>query len=177
MKNSMKILMVFFAMMVSVFCNGGKKMDTLKTVPKVDLQKYLGTWYEIARAPNPFEKNCVGVTATYSLMDNGRIRVINACRKKTLDGKQKIAKGKAWVVDKETNSKLKVQFFWPFSGDYWIMELGKNYEYAVVGEPKYRYLWVLCRTPRMDEVLFNAILERVRAQGYDTSGLIKVPQE
>ncbi len=147
-----------------------------QVVEKVDLQRYLGVWYEIARYPNRFERDCVAATATYSLRDDGRIDVLNQCRLKTLDGKPKAARGKAWIVDPATNAKLKVSFFWPFSGDYWIIDLDENYRYAVVGHPERKYLWILSRTPQMDEETYTNILERLRTQGYDPAKLIRVPQ-
>ncbi|HPM76493.1 MAG TPA: lipocalin family protein [bacterium] len=147
-----------------------------QVVKQVDLQRYLGVWYEIARYPNRFERDCVAATAAYSLRDDGKIDVLNQCRRKTLDGKPKAAKGKAWIVDPVTNAKLKVSFFWPFSGDYWIIDLDEEYRYAVVGHPERKYLWILSRTPQMDEETYANILERLRAQGYDPAKLIRVPQ-
>ena len=153
------------------------EVKDMKTVDYVDLNKYLGTWYEIAKYPNWFEKNLVAVTADYSLRDDGKIKVLNAGRKGTLNGEEKKATGKAWIVDKQTNAKLKVQFFWPFSGNYWIVELGSNYEYAVIGEPKRKYLWILSRTPEMDENLYNELLKKIEAHGYDLSKIEKTPQK
>jgi apolipoprotein D and lipocalin family protein len=152
------------------------EMKELKTVDKVDLNRYMGTWYEICRYPQIFEKNLVGVTATYSLMPNGKVRVINAGYKNTLDGKRVQAKGKAKVADKVTNAKLKVTFFWPFYGDYWIIELGENYEYAVVGNPKRTGLWLLSRTPQMDDKLYNSLLQKIEGHGYDLSKIEKPVQ-
>ena len=143
----------------------------LAVVPSVEIDRYLGTWYEIARYPNRFQKECVAVTADYSLRDDGKIRVLNACRKGSPDGPIKRIEGKAWVVDKETNAKLRVQFFWPFWGAYWIIDLGKDYEYAVVGHPKRKYLWILSRTPEMSPELYQAIVERLIEQGYDPGRL------
>lgn len=148
----------------------------LQTVPKVDLARYMGTWYEIAAFPQRFEKGCVASTATYSLRSDGRVTVLNQCRNETLDGKLRNAQGIAWAVDKRTNAKLKVRFFWPFSGDYWIIDLGPNYEYAVVGHPKRTYLWILCRTPQMDNTTYQRILQRLEAQRYDISLLKKTLQ-
>jgi len=125
-------------------------LPPLQVVSYVDLKKYIGTWYEIARFPNRFQEGCVRTSATYTLLQGGKIGVLNQCRKGTLDGEISSAKGKAWVVDKGTNAKLKVSFFWPFSGDYWIIDLGENYDYAVVGHPGRIYLWILCRKPEMD---------------------------
>jgi apolipoprotein D and lipocalin family protein len=148
----------------------------LRTVPYVDLQRYLGTWYEIATIPASFQKNCVAVTATYTLRPDGKIGVLNSCRKFTLDGKEKSVKGKAWVVDQKTNARLKVQFFWPFRGDYWIIELDPDYQYAVVGHPGRGYLWILCRRPQMDESLYTQLLEKITAQGYDAKQIVKTLQ-
>lgn len=150
--------------------------EPLRTVAHVDLQRYLGTWYEIATIPARFQKNCVGVTATYTMRPDGAIGVVNRCRKFTLDGKEKSVKGKAWVVDKNTNAKLKVQFFWPFRGDYWIIELDPDYQYAVVGHPGRNYLWILCRRPHMDEGLYTQLVDKIAAQGYDVNRLVKTLQ-
>jgi apolipoprotein D and lipocalin family protein len=150
----------------------------LQVVPHVDLARYLGTWYEIATIPMRFQKGCTGVTATYSLRPDGDIKVLNECRKDSLDGKYKSITGKAWVVDTTTNAKLKVRFFWPFSGAYWIIELDSlNYQYAVVGHPNRGFLWILSRTPQMDEELYNDLLGRLRnVHGYDVSKLKRTPQ-
>ena len=153
------------------------KMEELKTVDKVDLTRYMGTWYEIARYTQSFEKGLVAVTATYSVLPDGKVRVLNQGHQKTINGKLKTAIGKARVVDTSTNAKLKVTFFWPFSGDYWVIDLGSNYEYAVVGHPSRKYLWVLSRTPVMNESVYNGILDRIKAQGYDVSKLEKIPQK
>jgi apolipoprotein D and lipocalin family protein len=145
-------------------------------VPHVEIERYLGTWYEIARYPNRFQKECVAVTADYSLRNDGKIRVVNACRKGGLDGPVKSIEGKAWVVDRETNAKLEVQFFWPFRGAYWIIDLGKDYDYAVVGHPNRKYLWILSRKPEMEPALYQAILGRLVAQGYAPARLQKTLQ-
>jgi apolipoprotein D and lipocalin family protein len=148
----------------------------LSVVPYVDLTRYTGTWYEIARYPHRFQEGCVGSKATYTLRDDGKISVLNECYEKTFNGKIRSAKGKAWVIDKETNAKLKVSFFWPFSGHYWIIDIGENYEYAVVGHPDRKYLWILSRSPEIDDQLFNNIIEKLKTQSYDTSKLIRTLQ-
>jgi len=148
----------------------------LEVVPHVDLRRYLGTWYEIATIPQRFQKGCVGVTAEYALRNDGDIDVVNTCRQDTLDGKVRSVRGKAWVVDKATNAKLKVRFFWPFSGAYWIIELDPEYRWAVVGHPGRGYLWILSRTPQMDGALYDEIIRRVTAKGYDTSRIKKTLQ-
>jgi apolipoprotein D and lipocalin family protein len=152
-----------------------KERKPLAVVPSVDLGKYVGRWYEIARLPNRFEKKCVSsVTATYKLRPDGNIDVLNECKKAS--GELKKAKGKAKVVDKESNAKLKVTFFWPFYGDYWILDLGANYEYAVVGDESRKYLWILSRTPQIDEALYQKLLAKMANEGFDTSRIIKTQQ-
>ena len=148
----------------------------LTVVPKVEIDRYLGTWHEIARYPNRFQKECVAVTAEYSLRPDGDIRVVNACRKGTLDGEVKEIEGKAWVADSETNAKLRVRFFWPFWGAYWIIDLGEAYEYAVVGHPKRKYLWILSRTPEMSSELYQTVVNRIVKQGYDPGRIEKTLQ-
>jgi apolipoprotein D and lipocalin family protein len=148
----------------------------LETVAFVDLDRYLGTWYEIASYPAWFQRGCTAVTAEYGLRDDGRISVLNSCRKGSLDGKLKRAKGRAKVADTSTNAKLKVSFFGPFWGDYWIIDLDSDYQWAVVGEPKRRYLWILSRTPVMDDALYESIVAKLAAQGYDPSRLRPTPQ-
>ena len=165
-------LVVLFA------CAGSMKQSPpLQVVSHVDLNRYLGTWYEIARIPHRFQEGCFASRATYTLLEDGKIGVLNQCYKGSLQGELSSAKGKAWVVDKETNAKLKVSFFWPFTGDYWIIDLGENYEYAVVGHPSRTYLWILSRTPEMDEALYNRLLDKLQKQSYDTNKLIKSPQK
>jgi len=147
---------------------------SLEVVPYVELEKYLGKWYEIAHLPAKFQEGCNETTATYMLSKNGGISVLNRCTK---DCKMKQAKGKAKVVDKNSNAKLKVTFFWPFYGDYWIIKLGNNYDYSVVGTPNRKYLWILSRTPQMDDNLYSQIIEYVKSKGFDTNKLIKTFQK
>jgi apolipoprotein D and lipocalin family protein len=151
--------------------------EPLKTVSHVDLTRYMGVWYEIARYPNSFQKGCVGSRATYSLMDEGKVAVLNECYDGSFSGKLRSAKGKAWVVDKETNSKLKVSFFWFFAGDYWIIDLADDYSYVVVGHPKRKYLWILSRNKTIEDATYESILRRlVEIHHYDASKLIKTIQ-
>jgi apolipoprotein D and lipocalin family protein len=147
----------------------------LKAVDHVDFARYLGKWYEIARYPNRFEKNCASdVTAEYTRRNDGKITVTNACRK--ADGKGKESKGTAKVVDAKSNAKLKVTFFWPFSGEYWMIDLDPDYKYAVVGEPDRKYLWVLSRTSELAPGVYERILAKVRELGYEPAKLLKTPQ-
>ncbi|HBU70204.1 MAG TPA: hypothetical protein DEE98_07480 [Elusimicrobia bacterium] len=156
---------------------GADRLSELKTVDSVDVARYMGSWYEIAKYPQWFENGLVGVTANYTLLPNGKVRVLNSGYIKDFNGKLKTAKGKAWIVDKKTNAKLKVSFFWPFAGNYWILELGKDYEYAVVGDNSGKYLWILAREPRMDDVLYSELLKRIQEKGFDISKLEKNPQQ
>jgi apolipoprotein D and lipocalin family protein len=137
-------------------------------VPQVDLSRYLGTWYEIASFPQRFQRGCEDTKAVYSLRADGTIEVLNSCFR---NGKTDVAKGKAWVADKATNAKLKVSFFWPFRGDYWIIELGKDYDYAVVAGPSRNYLWILARSSTMDKDLYDAIVGRLKERGFDITKL------
>jgi apolipoprotein D and lipocalin family protein len=114
------------------------------------------------------------VTANYTMRTDGQIEVINRCR--NASGEYATAKGKAKIVDKKTSAKLKVTFFWPFYGDYWILDLGPDYEYAVVGEPGRKYLWILSRSPRMDEALYQQILRKMAGQGFNTEMMIRTSQ-
>lgn len=147
----------------------------LQSVNSVDLNRYTGVWYEIAKYPNRFQRDCDrDTTATYSLMENGKVKVLNVCFNK--EGKEKRAEGSAKVVDEVTHAKLKVTFFWPFYGDYWIIDLDKDYQYAVVGEPSRNYLWILSRTPQMDDTLYQSVLKNITNAGYDISKLVKTKQ-
>lgn len=149
-------------------------------VPTVDLQRYSGVWYEIARLPNPFQRHCAGdVTATYRLLDDGQIKVINRCL--TEEGEISEAEGRARLASEDgPTSKLKVRFapaflsFLPFVwGDYWVLELAPDYSHAVVGDPDRKYLWVLARSPAMEEETLSTILDRARQQGYNVGGIIR----
>src|SRR5512141_760731 len=168
---------VLLVLMVSVGPAGAESTTRppLRTVDSVDLSRYSGTWHEIARYPNRFQRDCQSdTTAEYTLRKDGKVQIVNSCRQK--DGKTKTARGTAKVADKTTNAKLRVTFFWPFYGDYWVIGLSADYHYAIVGEPKRKYLWVLSRTPEMDEATYKEVLEQIREAGYDPGKLIKTPQ-
>lgn len=143
----------------------------LQTVGFVDLDQYVGKWYEIARFPNGFEKNCEGVTAEYARRDDGLISVINTCREGGPAGKARASKGRARVVDETTNAKLEVSFFGPFWGDYWIIGLANDYSLAMIGEPSGRYLWILSRSPVIEEAVRDGAVAKLSAMGYNTEAL------
>jgi lipocalin len=155
-----------------------KGLGPLKTVPAVDVQRYLGRWYEIARFQHRFEKSIVGATAEYNLRDDGRIQVLNSGFKKDLNGPYTQVKAVAWVPDASRPGALKVRFFGLFTSDYLIFGLdAENYSWALVGSDSRNYLWFLARTPEISEELFSRMKDIARSQGYDLSGLYKVPQK
>jgi apolipoprotein D and lipocalin family protein len=161
--------------MVLLFTACSSKNPPLQTVQKVDINRYLGTWYEIARYEHFFEKDCKNVSANYSMLDEQTIKVVNRCTN-MLTNEKKEAIGRAYAVD-DTNSKLKVSFFRPFYGDYWVMILDENYDYVVVGTPSREYLWILARKPILDEKIKNEILQKLPTLGFDASKLIWTIQE
>ena len=148
----------------------------LQTVPFVDLDKYAGKWYEIAAFPQRFEKGCNCTTAEYEVTKRGFVRVINKCRLDSVNGKVKTAKGKAFPVLRSNNAKLKVQFFWPFKGDYWVIELADDYSYAMVGESTRKYLWILGRTPKMADATYQMLVTHASEKGFDVRKLKKTVQ-
>jgi apolipoprotein D and lipocalin family protein len=153
-------------------------LGPLDTVASVDVQRYLGRWYEIARFQHRFEKSIVGATAEYSLREDGRIQVLNSGFKKDLDGAYSQVKAVAWVPDKARPGALRVRFFGLFTSDYLIFGLdAENYSWALVGSNTRDFLWFLARTPEISEELFSRMKEIARGQGYDLSGLYKVPQK
>ena len=167
-------LLILAIIVIGACSNGRSYRDSavpLETEAYVDIDAYLGTWYEIARLPNPFEKGCDGVTADYARRDDGLIRVVNRCRKGSRDGPVKTATGRARIVDETSNARLKVSFFGPFWGDYWILDLDTNAGISLVGEPSGKYLWILARTPDLPPDMTVLALKKLKAFGYDTSAL------
>ena len=177
MTNSNRIRSIAIALFGACLTGCAAFYPELPVVDSVDLEQYAGKWYEIARYPNFFEQDCFGVTAEYTIMDDGQVEVVNTCRKGSLDGELDVATGVARVADTETNAKLRVRFFGPFEGDYWIIELDDQYQYAVVGEPSRGFLWILSRTPQLDQTIIDSILERLPDLSYDPERLEFTPQE
>jgi len=149
----------------------------VETVAAVDLNRYAGKWYEIARFPNRFQRGCAGeVTATYTLRPDGKITVLNECR--TPEGRPKRATGTARLADaRGPASRLKVTFFWPFSGDYWVIGLDHDYRWALVGDPDRDYLWILSREPRISDDLYREITAIAGKQGFDVARLVRTRQQ
>jgi len=176
-RKTLKFLPII-ALLFTLGCSNSNAQDMINTdnIKKIELEKYLGTWYELARYDHSFERGLVGVTANYSMRDDGKIKVLNKGFKNTLDGELSEAVGKAKIPDLNQTGKLKVSFFWFFYGDYYVMELGENYEWAIIGSSSPKYLWILSRTPQIDADLYEELLQKIRARGYDTQKLIKVDQ-
>ena len=151
-----------------------------ETVDELDIDRYLGKWYAIASIVKFFNKDCAwGNQAEYSLREDGRINVVNTCY--TGDGKEKRVKGIAWVPDSSDPGKLKVSFvqflgITFFAGDYWVIELGEDYDYAVIGDPKRSFGWILSRTPEMNQEQLDGIARRLESIGYDFSDFRLNPQ-
>lgn len=154
----------------------------LTTIPSLDLKRYMGSWYEIAKFPNTFQEDCAGfTTATYSLREDGRVDVLNRCRE--ADGSIDVAEGVARQPGGPGSPKLEVRFapaalawlpmVW---GDYWVIDLDEDYQLAAVSEPEREYLWILSRTPQVDPAAYQALLDRLRAKGLDMSRLVKTKQ-
>jgi len=150
----------------------------VETVKYVDLTRYSGTWYEIARFPFTQQNGCHNTTATYSLNEDETVKVTNRCRKGGFDGPESVAVATAKVDDPVSQAKLKVKFFvlapW---ADYWVIRLGNDYEYAVVSQPSRKYLWILSRTPVMEARLYDETVKSLQEDGFDMSRLEKTPQK
>lgn len=162
----------------------GAGADTpLDTIASLDAQRYMGTWYEIAKFPNVFQRKCAGNTsASYSLRDDGRIRVVNRCRR--MDGSEDSVEGVARQIGGAASPRLEVRFapailspipmVW---GDYWIIDLDPDYTLSAVSEPRRKYLWILSRTRQVDTAAYDALLARLAARGFDLSRLERTPQD
>lgn len=179
------VLIAFFALSATFSPGAAAQNKTaapLETIPSVDLKRYAGKWFEIARYPNKFQKQCVGnTTATYNFQPGENIEVVNQCVKK--DGTIIDAKGKGRLADKTNNAKLEVRFapgFLSFLpnvwGDYWIIDLDDQYNYAAVGDPKREYFWILSRQPEMNDATYQNILRRAEAKGFNPGKVVKTPQ-
>ncbi|WP_159716730.1 lipocalin family protein [Geminicoccus flavidas] len=143
---------------------------------EVELERYMGRWYEVARYENEFETDCEGVTADYSLQPDGKVQVVNTCRKGAVDGEVETAKGTAEVVPGSRGAKLEVTFFWPFAGNYWVLDRAPDYSWAIVGDPEREYFWILSRVPVPDQHLMDELLARAEELGYDPDRIRLVAQ-
>ena len=179
MKSFILILNIF-AVLINTFAISSafaEKNKKLEAVSNLDLQKFQGIWYEIAHNPWFPENNCFSMIAHYKLIKDKKIEVTNICRKNGFDGEISKITGKAWLVDPTINSKWEVQFIWPFTLDYWVIDLQEDYKYAVIGEPDKENIWILSRKPIMKKSLLVKIIKKTEMKGYDLSNLILMPQE
>jgi apolipoprotein D and lipocalin family protein len=151
-----------------------QRYPPLEVVPQVDLEKYSGEWYEIARFPMFFENNCYKPKARYSLNEDGSLHIVNTCHKNGAHGKLIKAEATGIVTDPSTNARLKLKFNrFPFiTGDYEIIDLGSDYEYAMVGTSNRKYLWILSRAPQLEVHLIKDLLHKAADMGFDTSKVI-----
>jgi apolipoprotein D and lipocalin family protein len=175
-KEILLLLIISVVAVVAVSRNSyaGASEPGVHTAISVDIARYMGVWHEISRLEHRFQKECIGSNAEYHLRSDGEVDVINRCIDATT-GKPKEARGRAWSINPVNNSRLKVSFFWPFRGDYWIIELGEKYEYSVVGSPDRKYLWILAREPEMNASVYSGIIERLRSQGFPVDNLVRRP--
>ncbi len=170
----------FLLLLVLGACAAPPARPPVQTVEAVDLRRYLGTWYEIARFPNAFQdgrgRRCVETTATYALRPDGQVGVTNRCLDAANDDREEVATGTAFAVEGGNNARLRVTFFWPFYGDYWVIGLDPDYRWAVVGAPSRGYLWILSRTPVLPAGDYAAAVASAAAQGFDVGRLQPTPQ-
>ena len=157
-----------------VACSSPPPGPPLPAVASVDLARYLGTWYEIAVVPNRFQKQCVADTQARYRMQGDDIEVFNRCRQS--DGTVSAITGIAKPVAGSANAKLRVSFFRPFYGDYWVLALPEDYRWVLVGEPSRRYGWVLSRTPQLAPADLTAALVRAEQLGYVAAAFQRTPQ-
>jgi apolipoprotein D and lipocalin family protein len=176
------IVLMLFSKFVPAQQNNLNNQTEVKAVSSVDLKRYAGKWFEIARYLNKFQKECVGnTTAEYALKGADKVEVLNNCV--TKDGRIDKAKGEGKITDNVSNAKLEVRFapgllsfLSAVRGDYWIIDLDSNYQYAAVGDPKREYLWILSRQPEMNDATYQNILRRVEMMGFNPGKLVKTPQ-
>ncbi|MBN2682841.1 MAG: lipocalin family protein [Bacteroidales bacterium] len=175
MAKGITMLLFLFTFVINI--NSQNTMIDKTVVNELDIEKYLGTWYEIARYDHSFERGLVGVTADYSFREDGKIKVINSGFKGSLKGPKSTAIGKAKIPNPKIPSKLKVSFFWIFYADYFVLELDSDYKWAVIGSKSDKYLWILSRSPLMDKEVYNELLNRLTKRGYDVKKLLLVEQK
>jgi apolipoprotein D and lipocalin family protein len=171
-------LILFLGLSVNLAATDEDREPEVQTVSFVDLERYAGKWYEVARFPTRFQRDCISSTADYEVIGEGRLSVLNTCHMQ--DGKTRTIQGEA-RIDGENTARLKVTFdnfffklfSWLIKADYWIIDLAEDYSYAAVGSPNRKYLWILSREPELPEALYQSLVKRIEAQGFDTERLIR----
>lgn len=178
----MNFKQIFLPLLLAACTSSAWAKNELATIPSLNVQRYMGTWYEIAKYPNPFQKNCVSNTvATYEAQPNGTVRVTNRCSES--DGKVKEAIGEARQIGNATSPKLEVRFapawlsFLPFVwGNYWVIDLDADYQLVAISEPRQEFLWVLSRTPAPNPEAYKLLTERLAKKGFDLKKMEATPQ-
>ncbi len=145
-------------------------------VPDFDVERYLGLWYEIASIPIAPTRGCIGSTAEYALRDDGDISVLNRCWDESFTGRRREATARAFIPDPAVPAKLKVEFFWPFRAEYWVVELDTGYTTAVVSNSSRSTMWILHRAPCMPQATFDGLAESLAARGFSLAELQSTPQ-
>lgn len=173
-----KSLFIFgiFFFWATTACSSPHTIKKMNLAQNVDLKRFMGKWYEIARYPHRFEKNLAGVSATYTLLESGKIEVLNKGFVNNLNGKEKSIVGKAKPGASGESGHLQVSFFWLFYADYLILELDPDYQYAIIGSSSPNYFWILSRTPQLDERTLNGLFEKAKVRGYDLTKIQMVEQ-
>lgn len=176
-RNKVFVFLSLLILLINTGCSSTKDMKRTETVAQLELDQFLGKWYEIARYDHSFEKGLSGVTATYSMRADGKIKVLNQGFKGGLNGKPSEAIGKAKIPNPQEPGKLKVSFFWIFYGDYFVLELDdQDYQWALIGSSSEKYLWILSRTPQLEDADKKHILQKMKERGYSKELLIWVEQ-
>ncbi|WP_082613859.1 lipocalin family protein [Bosea sp. Root483D1] len=172
-------VIVFGSVLLLAACNSSQPSGNA-SVPEpakqVELSRYKGRWYEQARYEASFQRNCEAVTADYSVRPDGTVAVVNSCREGSAAGPLRTAEATARVVEGSQGTKLKVSFFGPFEGDYWVLDRARDYSWSIVGEPSGRYLWILARSSRLSERDYARLVARAQSLGYRTDMLRRTAQ-
>ena len=167
----MPVLWVSIIIIMLFVTTTNNQAQTLQTVTSVNLKKYAGKWFEIASYPQYFQKGCHCTTAEYTLSEKGYMIVENRCNRDSVNGKLSYIKGKVFIEKGSNNAKLKVQFFWPFKAKYWIIDLAADYSYAVISNPSKKYLWILSRTAKMEDTIYQQVISKIKSKGFDLTKL------
>ena len=174
--SSLRHIALAFGLLVSLFVGACSKDPPLETVPNVDLKRFQGKWYEVAKLPRPTQADCYGTIALYTLTSNTTMGLVHQCNLGSLTGPLRESQANGKLNDPAETAKLSVDFGGGFYGDYWIIDLGEHYEFAVVGHPTRQYLWIISRTPKLDDATLSAVVQRAKDKGFDTSRLQYTPQ-
>jgi apolipoprotein D and lipocalin family protein len=163
-------------MFCGCFINESKDMEPLKTVSKVEIERFMGDWYVIANIPTFLEKNATNAIESYRLDAKGNIDVTFSFYQNSSAGKKKVYRPKGFIYNSTTNAEWRMQFLWPFKVPFLIIDLDDKYSYTVIGYPSRNYVWIMARKPELPEKTYQSILKNLEYVGYDISRIYKVPQ-